>query len=153
MSSISDHGAGGRRDAGDWRRYVLHITSVDRWRSQQADGRGFRDPSLDQEGFIHCSTVDQLLIPANERFAGRDDLVLLVVDTDRLHTELVYEDCYESGTRFPHVYGPISLSAVVEVIDFPPDADGGFSLPGDLSRFMTAASATQQKTDGGRVGG
>lgn len=153
MSSISDHGAGGRRDAGDRPRYVLHITSVDRWRAHKGGASGFQDPSLDQEGFIHCSTVDQLLIPANERFAGRDDLVLLVVDTDRLDTELVYEDCYESGTRFPHIYGPIDLSAVVEVIDFPPDADGRFSLPSDLFRYMGAASAAQRNADGGHVGG
>ena len=89
----------------------------------------FRDPSLDTEAFIHCSTVEQFLIPANERFAGRDDLVLLIIDTDRLEIEPVYEDCYESGTRFPHVYGPIPMEAVIDVVDFPPDDDGRFSEP------------------------
>ena len=126
-------------------RFILHITSRESWRAQQnaeREGRGgFRDPSLDAEGFIHCSTIDQFLIPANERFAGRDDLVLLVIDTELLTTKVVYEDCYETGTRFPHLYGPIRLAAVVEVVDFPPDASGRFHEPEQLRSILASAVA------------
>ena len=59
-------------------RYVLHIAPLNRWERAVADGQGdYIDPSLEAERFIHCSTHEQVLIPANERFAGRDDLVLL----------------------------------------------------------------------------
>ncbi len=114
-------------------RFILHITSVDAWTAHHESGNGrFSDPSLGDEGFIHCSTVDQFLMPANERFGGRHDLVLLVIDAEALDVDLVYEDCYESGTRFPHVYGSIPLAAVVDVIDFRPGDDGRFSEPDDL---------------------
>jgi len=130
-------------------RFILHITSSDKWRTQRPAGDrgsgGFRDPSLDTEGFIHCSTVDQFLIPANERFVGRNDLVLLVIDTDRLEREPIYEDCYESGTRFPHVYGPIPMEAVIDVVDLPPDDDGRFSEPVTLRSDLAVLAATDHR--------
>lgn len=86
-------------------------------------------PSLDDEGFIHCSTTDQVLIPANERFGGRSDLVLLVIDPAAVDAPIVFEDCYDSGTAFPHIYGPLPVEAVRQVVDFPPGPDGRFMLP------------------------
>lgn len=133
-------------------RFILHITSRGSWPAQQTpgeQGRGdYRDPSLDAEGFIHCSTVDQYLVPANERFAGRNDLVLLVIDTERLDSKPVYEDCYQSGTRFPHVYGPIPFAAVVATVGLPPDADGGFSEPDQLRSLLIELTADSGGIDG-----
>jgi len=107
---------------------LLHITTPAAWADAQERG-DYRDPSLDAEGFIHCSTPEQVLIPANERFAGRDDLCLLVIDAEALTERLVYEDCYESGHEFPHVYGPINLDAVTTTVAFPCGDDGTFTLP------------------------
>jgi len=111
---------------------LLHITTPAAWADAQRDG-SYRDPSLETEGFIHCSTPQQVLIPANERFGGRSDLCLLVIDPDALTERLVYEDCYESGMEFPHVYGPINLEAVTETVAFPCRADGTFDLPPALT--------------------
>lgn len=108
---------------------LLHIAPIDRWRA--AAGR-YIDPSLESEGFIHCSTADQVLVPANERFAGRTDLVLLVIDPRLVDAEIVFEDCYDTGTPFPHIYGPLPVEAVLRVVPFPPLEDGRFELP-DLS--------------------
>lgn len=108
---------------------LLHIAPVDRWNEA---GAHYRDPSLDTEGFIHCSTIEQVLIPANERFAGRTDLVLLVIDPERVEARIVFEDCYESGHEFPHIYGPLPTDAVTQVLPFPPSDDGTFALPEEL---------------------
>lgn len=108
---------------------LLHIAPRARWAAALTNGSAYTDPSLDAEGFIHCSTPEQVLIPANERFVGQSDLVLLVIDPARLDAELVFEDCYESGMEFPHVYGPIPTAAVTDVVDFPPNDDGTFDLP------------------------
>lgn len=107
---------------------ILHIAHRDEWAAAQAAG-DYRADSLATEGFIHCSTPEQVLIPANERFQGQTGLLLLVIDPDRLAAELVYEDCYETGTAFPHIYGPLNLDAVVRAVPFPPGPDGRFSLP------------------------
>jgi len=114
-------------------RHVLHIAPIDRWAQASADPVGeYVDPSLEGEGFIHCSTAEQVLIPANERFGGRTDLVLLVIDLEQVPSRIVLEDCYESGHTFPHIYGPIPVAAVTTVVPFPCHDDGTFSLPETL---------------------
>jgi len=111
------------------------MAPIDDWESVHAQGpqAEYIDPSLDAEGFIHCSTSEQILIPANERFAGRTDLVLLVIDLELVPSRTVFEDCYESGHAFPHIYGPIPVAAVTEVVPFPCLDDGSFVLPESLS--------------------
>ena len=111
---------------------IFHIATQADWKQAKRAGE-YRCESLELEGFIHCSTKTQLLIPANERFAFRRDLLLLRIDVTRLSEELRYEDCYSSGMDFPHVYGGIALDAVVEVLPFQPGADGLFQLPVSLS--------------------
>ena len=81
---------------------------------------------------MHCSYPDQLLIPANQRFHGRRDLVALVLNPAAIAQPLVVEDSYGSGTSFPHVYGPIPMDAIDRVIDFQPEPDGSFVLPAAL---------------------
>lgn len=110
---------------------LLHITTVGQWREALGSGE-YRNPSLDSEGFIHCSTPEQLLFVANSLYAGRQDLVLLVIAAEQVTVEIRFEDCYDCGQVFPHIYGPLPLPAVTQVIDFMPGPDGLFTLPDDL---------------------
>ena len=110
---------------------ILHITPRSAWAAAQTTGY-YRGDTLETEGFIHCSTIDQVLGPANTRFHGQQDLLLLRIDSNKVHSNIIYEDCYESGDEFPHIYGPLNLDAVIEVIDFLPNPDGSFSLPSNL---------------------
>ncbi|KAA3655901.1 MAG: DUF952 domain-containing protein [Chloroflexi bacterium] len=110
---------------------ILHITTKAGWQTA-VSAQAYRDNSLDAEGFIHCSTPAQVLFPANAIFQGQHNLILLCIDPDKLTHQLVYEDCYESGIEFPHLYGPLNMDAVVDVVDFPPNEDGTFSLPAGL---------------------
>lgn len=87
-------------------------------------------PSLAEEGFIHCSSRDQVTRVATAIEPGRADLVLLCLDEGSL--PVTWEDCYELGEEFPHVYGPVPRSSVIAVVEFPCDADGSYSLPVDL---------------------
>ena len=113
---------------------ILHIVARPVWDQIATDPNGqYVDASLEAEGFIHCSTPNQVLIPANERFHGQDDLVLLIVDIDKVPARTVFEDCYESGLAFPHIYGPIPVAAVDAVVPFPCGPDGSFTLPAELA--------------------
>jgi uncharacterized protein (DUF952 family) len=109
--------------------YILHATSRDSWSAAQRQGAYTAD-SLAGEGFIHCSKADQILRVANMLYPGQRGLVLLVIDPARLTSELRWEPGVDlAAERFPHVYGPINLEAVVRVLDFEPGADGSFTLP------------------------
>ncbi len=110
--------------------HIFHITTRRQWQAAQPNGRYFPSPA---EGFVHCSRADQVLAVAERFYKGQSGLVLLVIDPQRLTSELKWEapsDESASATGpFPHVYGPINLEAVVRVLDFEADADGNFSLP------------------------
>jgi len=118
---------------------ILHITSKQEWLEAQQRGE-YLAPSLDTEGFIHCSTEKQVLHVANAFYAGRTDLVLLKLDEAKLMPELKWEPPAGSpapgiseSDSFPHIFGPINLTAVTSVLDFEPDsAQGTFSLPSTL---------------------
>lgn len=108
---------------------LLHITQRSAWDAAQHAGE-YRAPSLDSEGFIHCSTPAQVLGPANMLYRGQSDLVLLVLDPAQLQASLRYEPV--GSDLFPHLYGPLNLNAVTNVVPFPPQPDGTFVLPPTL---------------------
>jgi uncharacterized protein (DUF952 family)/AcrR family transcriptional regulator len=98
---------------------IYHITTAAAW--NQARGAGSytdstRGLTLAQVGFIHCSHANQVPQVAEAYYRGVPDLVLLVIDTQRLGAELRDEDLDQSGQSFPHIYGPLNLDAVVEVV-------------------------------------
>ena len=104
---------------------IFHITSRTAW--DAALGAGiYEADSLKTEGFIHCSTAEQYIWVANQRFQGRTDLVLLHIDDRRLRSEVRYENLEGGAPLFPHVYGAIPITAVLNVTPFLPGADGTF---------------------------
>ena len=58
---------------------LLHLIDPAAWRAALSAG-AVRPPSLDEVGFVHLSTPEQVHLPAQRLFPGRRDLVLLVVD-------------------------------------------------------------------------
>ncbi|MFI8072563.1 DUF952 domain-containing protein [Streptomyces sp. NPDC086033] len=97
---------------------ILHLTERSLWDEARARGTyemSTRGRTLQEEGFIHCSTREQLPDTAARFFAGVPDLVLLVIDPARLDVPLKYEAPELGAEEFPHVYGPIPVDAVVDV--------------------------------------
>ncbi len=109
---------------------ILHITHQNQWQRAQIEG-AYRADSLDTEGFIHCSKPDQVVWVANTFYRDQSELVLLCIDPERIQAEIKY-DTIPDGRQFPHVYGEINLEAIVNVIDFPAQPDGTFTLPSAL---------------------
>lgn len=110
---------------------IYHITPLENWQRAQQIGQ-YTAASLESEGFIHASTREQVEDTAQLFYHGQTGLVLLAIDPDRLRSELRYEaGSAAHGVKqlFPHVYGPINLEAVVEVLPFEPLPDGSFRFP------------------------
>lgn len=108
---------------------LLHICSRDEW-SRAREAGAVRPPSLSETGFVHLSTPGQVHLPANRLFTGRTDLVLLHVDPFTLTDPVRYEPGVPGdpeSMRFPHLYGPLPVAAVVAVSDYRPGTDGLFA--------------------------
>ena len=109
-------------------RLILHITTAPEWKAAQSAGE-YRAPSLDDEGFIHCSLPTQVTHVADWFYRDIPDLVLLCIEPGELTSEVRWEPSADSfAGEFPHVYGPIDLEAVVDVVPWSRGADG-FELP------------------------
>lgn len=94
---------------------ILRITTRSEWEKAQAGG-GYRGDTLEAEGFIHCSTPKQLPWVAETFYKGRTKLVVLRIEPSKLTSPLKWESPPDSWEKFPHVYGPLNLEAVVEVV-------------------------------------
>jgi uncharacterized protein (DUF952 family) len=97
---------------------LFHIALAEDWAAAQATGEylmSTRGRTLAEEGFIHCSFADQVDATAVRFYADVDDAVVLRIDPRRLTSHVEVEDLFGTGERFPHVYGPIPVSAVVDV--------------------------------------
>ena len=92
--------------------HVFHIAEPDAW---EARTDSYVPDAYETEGFIHCSTADQLPGVVATFYAGRNDLVLLTIETASLGDLVVFEDLYEMGEEFPHIYGPLPVSSIVTV--------------------------------------
>lgn len=113
---------------------LVHLTVPAAWRVALAAG-SLATPSLVTDGFVHLSTRDQVPIPANALFAGRGDVLLLVIDPARLRSEVRWEAGAPGDPatmRFPHLYGPLPVAAVTSVHPYRPGPSGSYDPPTGL---------------------
>lgn len=120
---------------------ILHIAKHQDWKSDFLSGY-YKPASLTSDGFIHCSTITQTAYTANQFFQNQNGLILLCIDTHQIESELEYESPACEGDQridllFPHIYGPLNISAVVRIFDFSPDKDGIFKLPDEINAFKS----------------
>jgi uncharacterized protein (DUF952 family) len=104
------------------------MLSKEDWDRAQAAGE--YHGTLDTEGFIHCSTPEQVIATANRYYRARKDLLLLWIDPEKLKSEVHWEASHDQ--IYPHIYGPLNPDAVERIAVFLPDRDGEFRhLPGE----------------------
>jgi uncharacterized protein (DUF952 family) len=110
---------------------LYHLTTPQDW-EQAVNAGTYVAPSLASAGFIHLSRSAQLILAADTHYRGRGDLVVLAIDQDALDPVALV---FEAGSPphqhllFPHLYGPLPLSAVRAVIPMPCEGDGTFRWP------------------------
>jgi hypothetical protein len=105
---------------------IYHITTAAALRAHCA-GDSYAPPSLAREGFVHCTATRSTLLAVARDYYGdaTPPLLVLAIDPARLSAELRFEAPVPipgggtahlaSGELFPHLYGPLELSAVVGV--------------------------------------
>ncbi|HZE41716.1 MAG TPA: DUF952 domain-containing protein [Stackebrandtia sp.] len=102
---------------------LLHLTERRLWKEAVAEGSyrwSTRGKRLEEEGFIHTSLERQLGPVAEFQYGDRPDvdLVVLVIDHAKLGAVVRYESPGLGEEKYPHIYGPIPVEAVVEVRDW-----------------------------------
>ena len=111
---------------------IYKIVTSEQWSSAQQQGE-FLGAAIDlDDGFIHFSTGDQVQETVEKYFQGQLDLLIVAVDSDRLGQSLKWEPS-RGGDLFPHLYGKLSLDAVISVDDLPLGKGGAFIYPAELS--------------------
>jgi uncharacterized protein (DUF952 family) len=96
---------------------LFHIAKASDWAAASAAGAGSAyevstvGRTLAEEGFIHCSSSpEQVAFVLASYYTGvAEPLVLLTIDPALVGCEVRVEG------GFPHVYGPLPVSAVVAV--------------------------------------
>ena len=108
--------------------HVFHLALGRDWEAARSAG-AYRvstlGRTLDEEGYIHASRRHQVGGVHAAFYAGLDEpLVLLEIDPDRLGCELRLEVPPDADEAFPHIYGPLPVTAVVAVEEVPPAGAG-----------------------------
>ncbi len=93
---------------------LYHIIFEADWQAVK-DTELYRPESLATEGFIHYSTLEQVTGTANFIFAEATDLLVLEIDASLANADVIFEDLYEAGQEFPHIYAPLPVKAVKAV--------------------------------------
>lgn len=93
---------------------IYHVTTQEEWTIAQEKGY-YEAPSLALEGFIHCSTANQVAGVLERYFSGKTNLIKLVINTNQLKHPLKFELAPSVNEEFPHIFGVLNLDAVTEV--------------------------------------
>lgn len=116
---------------------IFHIALASDWAEAQQAGE-YRistiGSTLDEVGFIHASYAAQVAATAERFYRGiAEPLVLLQIDTSAV--PVVVEPAATDGAPagageelFPHIYGPIPVSAVLAALPVGRNGEG-FELP------------------------
>ncbi len=108
-----------------------HVATQEEWRTAREQGR-FTPESLGIDGYIHNCRREQILWVVERFYAGQMELVILCIAEERLAAPWREEDLDNLGQTFPHIYGPLNLEAVVDVVPLSSGAGGQIKLPGNL---------------------
>lgn len=92
---------------------IYHIVLPEIWEKFK-DEYEYEAESLTSEGFIHCSYKNQLDDVLRRYYRDADKVLILNINPHLLKSELIAEPS-TNGEIYPHIYGKINKSAIVEI--------------------------------------
>ena len=93
---------------------AFKIFTADQWDQFKTDGVFHGAPIDVADGYIHMSTADQYAETLTKHFAGQAGLVIAEIDLSGFGEALKWE-ISRGGALFPHLYGVLSMDAVIGV--------------------------------------
>lgn len=110
---------------------IYKIATRAQWLEAEQNGVFCGAPVDLADGYIHFSTGRQVRKTAALHFAGQEELLLITVQADKLGNGLKWEPS-RGGDLFPHLYGELSLDAVMSIAALPLDQDGNREFPPEI---------------------
>ena len=92
---------------------IYHIAAPAIWESKK-DENFYEAESLTTEGFIHCSYENQLDSVLERYYKNESEMMVLSINPNLLTAALIAERS-TGGEIYPHIYGKINRSAIVNV--------------------------------------
>ena len=92
---------------------IYHIVKPEIWEKFK-DENEYEAESLQTENFIHCSYRNQLEDVLERYYKNAGKVLILHINPHYLNAELVAEPS-TAGEIYPHIYGAINKSAIVDV--------------------------------------
>ncbi|MFF3624313.1 DUF952 domain-containing protein [Streptomyces sp. NPDC002467] len=92
---------------------IFHIVPLADWTAEP--DLPYAPPSLDSEGFVHCSADRATALAIVEAYYRELPGTLLAVELDEVALTAEVRREGDSGGRYPHVFGPLNREAVGRV--------------------------------------
>ena len=102
---------------------IYHIVQPNWWETF-TNKDYYESETLLEEKFIHLSTLEQVNGTLLNYFKGINRIFLLHINPSKLTSNLVFEDLFDTGIAFPHLYGRLNKDAVLQVQELLMDSDG-----------------------------
>ena len=101
---------------------ICRIITVDIWNQVRTEQENIPLNDLDKkDGFVHLSTVDQVLETLNRYFVVEQKPLILILDRERLEKKLRWEIVpHRDHKSFPHLYRQIHFDDIKGIwrVDF-----------------------------------
>lgn len=105
---------------------IFHLVTKEEWNNHKKNSL-YHPETIDEQGFIHCSSGNQIEKTANRLFKNQK-LILLVINASLVDAEIKYKKDDETGEEFPHLYGPLKKGSVIDKIEIAPEKDGTYNI-------------------------
>jgi uncharacterized protein (DUF952 family) len=110
---------------------VYKILRPFEWEDMEASGVFTGSADDKRDGFIHFSSASQVPTTFSKYFAQESHVWLVAADAEGLGPALKWE-VSRRGEKFPHLYGPLHLSAIESVTEIRRGADGRPMFPPEI---------------------
>jgi uncharacterized protein (DUF952 family) len=107
---------------------IYHIATEVDWQNC-IKGDLYAPGRFNTDGFIHCSTKNQIERIANSIFRAYSKVRLIFVDDEKEKEFIVYENLEGGKEVFPHIYRKLPQDSIVKTVLLEKSVNEDFVMP------------------------